>query len=135
MIMKNFSLFDFIELSNWYEIYDHQKPIDYELFSYFIRDYEVYFDQIDLNTIYNTYANKKFYFKAGIDLTGYHNDFCCTVNFWIDFNYFFSMYRIPYNLYMNNSNTIILYGSIPNRIHNYYLTNSNTIFYYGKKNY
>lgn len=131
MITKNFGLFNFIEVVSWYEIFDFQKPIDYALFLYFIKNYEVYFDQVDLNTIHNTYSNKKFYFKVGIDLTGYQNDFCCGINFWIGDNYFTSAYRVPYSLYGYN-NIVITNGTIPNRIKNYYFLNSNTIFYYTK---
>lgn len=131
MITKNFGLFNFIDVVSWYEIFDYQKPIDYALFFYFIKNFETQFDQADLNAIYNTYSNKKFDFKVGIDLTGYHNDFCCGINFWIDNNYFCSIYRVPYNLY-GVGNIVISNGSIPNRIKNHYLQNSNFIFYYTK---
>lgn len=131
MITKNFSLFDFVDLVSWYELYDYQNTVDYALFLYFIKNYDTYFDLVDLNTIHNTYSNKKFNFKVGIDLTGYHNDFCCRINFWIEDNFFSTIYRVPYNLY-NSQNLIIINGSIPNRIKNHYSLNSNTIFYYIK---
>lgn len=131
MISKKFDLFNFIELTDWYEIYDYQKSIDYLLFLYFIKNFETYFEQIDLNTIYNMYSNKKFDFKIGIDLTGYNNDFCCSIHFWIDGNHFSSIYKIPYNLY-DHTNLLIINGSIPNRIKNYYKLKLNTIFYYTK---
>lgn len=131
MITKNFGLFNFTDLTDWYEIFDYQKPINYELFRYFISNYESYFDQIDLNTIHNAYLNKKFDFKMGIDLNGYYNDYACVIHFWIDDNHFRSVYRVPYNLY-DNFNITILNGSIPSRIKNHYSNNKNTIFYYIK---
>ncbi len=132
MISKNFGLFNFIDLTNWYEIYDYQKPINYALFLHFIKNYETYFDQVDLNTIYNIYSNKDFEFKVGIDLTGYNYDFCCNLHFWIGEKHFNTVYRIPYNLYDKRKNSVIVNGSIPNRIKNYYKLKSNTIFYYTK---
>ena len=131
MITKNFGLFNFIDLTDWYEIFDYQTPIDYELFLYFISNYESYFDLIDTNTIYNSYSNKKFDFKVGIDLAGYHMDYACGIHFWIGDKHFSSVYRVPYNLY-DNFNTIIINGSIPNRIKNHYSYNKNSIFYYIK---
>ena len=131
MISKNFGLFNFIDLTNWYEIFDYQRSIDYALFLYFIKNYEAYFDQVDLNTIHNSFSNKKLNFKVGFDLTGYHNDFNCDIHFWIGDNHFNTIYRVPYNLY-DHTNLIITNGSIPNRIKNNYSLNSNTIFYYTK---
>ena len=131
MITKNFGLFNFIDLTNWYEIFDYQSQIDYKLFLYFISNFEAYFDQIDLNTIYNAYSNKKFDFKVGIDLTDYHIDYACRIHFWIEDKHFSSIYRVPYNLY-DNFNVIIINNSIPSRIKNHYSRNKNTIFYYIK---
>ncbi len=131
MIVKKYSLFDFIEISDWYEIFDFQKPIDYNLFLYFIDGYETYYDQVELNTIHNKYLNKKFDCKIGIDLREYDIDYCCKINFWIDGKHFHSIYRFPYNTF-DQHNAPILNGSTVNKIKNYYLSHKNIIFYYTK---
>jgi len=67
MILNDFGLFDFVDICEWYEIFDFQIPIHYALFLSFLKNFETYFDLVDINTIYNSYSNKKFYFKVGFN--------------------------------------------------------------------
>ena len=128
MISKTFGLFDFIEITNWYEIYDFQKPIDYNIFANFIKNYELDFDTYKLNTIFNMYSDKLIYLKVGIDLKNYNTNYCCGINFWINEHHIHIKYMVPYNT-LGQIKTMTN-DSIPTRIKNYYKLNSDTIFYY-----
>ena len=129
---NKFGLFDFIDWTDWYEIFDFQTLIDFSLFDFFIKGYESDFDPIDINTIYNNYRNKKITLKIGIDLYAYDFDYHCIIHFWINDFHFKSIYRIAYNIYNYHNNTILLNGSIPNRIKLYYQKNFNNVIYYKK---
>lgn len=131
MIEKN-SFDNFINIANWCEIFEFKSPVDYHLLSYFIKGYETYFEQVDLNTIYNTYSNKNFKLKIGIDLTGYDSDHNFGLNIWINDNYYYSKYRIPYNIYDTNNN-FVPNGTPVNRIKYFYSSNKKNIFYYTKQ--
>ena len=57
MISKTFGLFDFIEITNWYEIYDFQKPIDYNIFANFIKNYESMINKQSLDSLMEIYKH------------------------------------------------------------------------------
>lgn len=131
MISKNFTLFNFLDITNWHEIYDFKIMVDFSLFEFFINGYETYFEQIDLNTMYNTYFGKKIYLKIGIDLTSFETDCCCMIHFWINNYHFTTENRIPYNIF-NYDNKILFNGSIPIRIRSYFYRNVEKIIIYKK---